>query len=122
MSLRSLKVVCIAVAFVLALGTTQSLYAQYSCNQGFGNGFGYQGQSYYGQQPWAPSWGGYSGPSYFGSNGYPPVPSAGFPIGVPAPVGIPQQSYYSNNFYNSNSGHHHSHHPWHLGHYLLGHY
>ncbi len=121
MSHRLLRIVCFAVAFVLAHSNTKSLHAQYSCGQGYGNPYAYQSQSYYGQPSWPPSYGGYSGSSYFGSNGYTPIPSAGFPIGIPAPIGIPQQSYYSNNFYNSHPDHHHSHHPWHLGHYLLGH-
>jgi len=122
MSHRSLRIICFAIALFIAQSSTKSLHAQYSCGQGYGNPYGYQSQAYYGQPNWSSSYGGYSGSSYFGSNGYAPVQSAGFPIGIPAPVGIPQQSYYSNNFYSSNPGNHHSHHPWHPGHYLLGHY
>jgi len=120
MSSRSLKAACFAVAFVLALGTTRSAQAQYSCGQGYGNGYAYQGQSYFGQPSWPPSYGGFQGTSLYG--GYPQLPAMGYPSVVPSPVAIPQPSYYSNNYYGSQPSHDHSHHPWHPGHYLLGHY
>lgn len=122
MLFRVLRVGFLTIAAIVGIGTMQTAQAQYSCGQSYGSGFGGYGSGYgngYGY--------GFQGPSFYGQQGmysqsnYSPQPAYGFATGYAAPSPTINQSFYpSSSGYNSN--HHHHSHPWHPGHYLMGHY
>ncbi len=105
---------------VLGVIGTPEASAQCSSHRPYSSNYGYQNPSFYGQAPMHP----YQS-SYYHS-GY-SSPASYFPA-TPVPQLYPQASYYPAptqpvyNTYNHYSDPRHDHHPWHLGHFLMGHY
>ena len=141
MSLSALRVVCFTAVIFGGAIVAPAARAQDPCasqTYGYGNG-NYQSQSFYGQPGIFPSQTGnygahYYAPSDYAPSGYAPsgyappnyAPQAnyGLPVGYAAPPVIYNQSFYPGSPSYGNAGYsdHHHHHPWHLGHYLLGHH
>lgn len=122
MLLRVLRVGLLTIASVVSLGFSNSVQAQFGCGQsygasygaGYGGGYGFQNPSLYGQ------------PGMYQQSSYLPQSSYGFGAGYGVSPTFVNQSYYPGNSgyhsgYNQVDHHHHSH-PWHPGHYLMGHY
>ena len=139
MSFRILKTGSFSIALLLGSVCATTVQAQYpfgapTCS----NGYGYQSpmQSFYGN----PGYGqpglfqnlnGNFGSHYYPPSNYPaqvaylPQPPMSYGGGYPPAAVNVSQSFYPSRYGNdpSTSSHHHSsHHPWHLGHYLMGHH
>lgn len=77
------------------------------------SGFAYQSRNY-GNAGFNPSYSSGYAPNFYGASYMAGFPSMGSIQPYPQ-LAAPNYNYYSNNY-----GHDHSHHGWHLGHYLLG--
>jgi hypothetical protein len=114
-------VVCVALAGLGLLFTSEQASAQYPSygGSGYGHGGHYSHHDHHYAAPPQPYVQGYGSglPSYGYGNSLP----SGYGGGIAYPqYNTPQvSSYYSNNYYGRPA---HSHHSWHLGHYLSGHH
>ena len=131
MFFRMSQIGCAIIAVFVAM-PAPSVQAQYAFGgQSCSNGYGYQGQSFYGQSGMFQNPGGsnfYMPGNYGTQNGYSPQQPLGYGGGFASPGFNVNQS-----FYPSGMGYktpapiqhhplHHSHHAWHPGHYLFGHH
>ncbi len=138
MLFRGVQIGYVAVIVLVGSWSAGSLQAQYPFGgPSYGAGYGYQAQSFYGQQGMFPPPSGNCGSSFYAPGnfapqiGYAPQSTQGYGGGYQVPALNVNQSFYPggqgynsfapNQHYDSHHSHH-SHHPWHLGHYLLGHH
>ena len=147
MSFCMLRVGCFAAVVAIGSLVTNSVQAQSPFGSSCSNGFGFNNQSFYGQQNYGqqgfgqqsysqqgfgqPMYGqqSYGQPNgnyvsnYFGAPpAYAPQPPMGYGGGYSSPALNLNQSFYPGSYGSNPTPHHHSHHSWHLGHYLLGHH
>ncbi len=113
------------IAMFVGLTSAQAVQAQYPCNQTLGSNYGYQGPSNYGQPGMFPGQNNnfssnYYSPNVYSPNNYSSMPSISVPSAYTQQMAIPNQSFYSSSV--NYSSPHHSHHNWHPGHYMMGHY
>ena len=130
MLFRMLQIGCVVIT-VFVVTSAQSVQAQYPFGgQSCTNGNGYQGQSFYGQSGMFQNPGGNFGSNFYmpgnygPQNGYSPQQPFGYGGGYASPGFNVNQSFYPSGMgYNTSTPiQHHSHHAWHPGHYLFGHY
>lgn len=113
-------VVCVALAGLGLLFTSEQASAQYPSygGSGYGHGGHYSHHDHHYAAPPQPYVQGYGSglPSFGYGNSLP----SGYSGGAYPQYNTPQvSSYYSNNYYNRPT---HAHHSWHPGHYLSGHH
>jgi len=130
MSFSATRVVYFSVVVLAVSAMAPAARAQYPCaSYGYGN---YQNQAFYGQPGLALNQGSAYAANYlpYALNNYAPpagyAASGGYapPAAYAPPSAIYNQSFYpgSIGYGDAGYGDHHNHHPWHLGHYLLGHH
>jgi hypothetical protein len=142
MFFRMVQVGCFAVVVTMGSMTAKSVQAQFPFGSSCSNGYGLNNRSFYGRQDYRQMGYGSSGfeqqnygqfgngqpggnyvSNYYGAQpGYAPQPQMGYGGGYSSPALNLNQSFYPGSFSPMPQQPQHSHHGWHLGHYLLGHH